>query len=256
MNHQISLIILFALCVALASAEAVWPMIAFGRERRKHYLANLGLTGLVLAVNLAVGALPATASLWAQSYSVGVCHWASFPGWAVLGLSLLGLDFVAYWAHVGLHRFEAGWRLHRVHHCEPFVDVTTAFRQHPGETIVRTGMTAAGVVLLGVPVWCLAIYLTMSAASALVEHANVRLPARCDRVARWVFVTPTMHKTHHSRHKIETNSNYSNIFSFWDRLCGTYRPLGTMRAGRYGLDQFDDPDGQSLRGLLALPFKQ
>jgi sterol desaturase/sphingolipid hydroxylase (fatty acid hydroxylase superfamily) len=65
-----------------------------------------------------------------------------------------------------------------------------------------------------------------------------------------------MHKTHHSRRKVETNSNYSNIFSIWDRLCGTYCACDTMAGIDYGLDRFDEPQHQSFHGLLALPFKR
>ncbi|MFK4715977.1 sterol desaturase family protein [Bradyrhizobium elkanii] len=135
-----------------------------------------------------------------------------------------------------------------------FVDVTTAFREHPGETLWRIGWHIAGVLVFGTPAWVLVSYLTLSALNAQFEHANIRLPERLDRWLRLVFVTPNMHKMHHSRHQPETDANYSNLLSIWDRLGGTYHRGPRFAELRYGLDGFDDPEKQSLRGLLKMPF--
>jgi sterol desaturase/sphingolipid hydroxylase (fatty acid hydroxylase superfamily) len=103
-------------------------------------------------------------------------------------------------------------------------------------------------------VWIVIVYLILSALNAQLEHANIKLNSRLDRILRLVIVTPHMHKTHHSRDQKETDSNYSNIFSFWDRLCGTYTAEVDFRKLRYGLDGFDIKEWQTLRGLLKMPF--
>lgn len=98
------------------------------------------------------------------------------------------------------------------------------------------------------------IYLALSALNAQVEHANIKINAKFDWLLRLVFVTPDMHKAHHSRRQIETDSNYANILSIWDRLFGTYTARVNFRDLRYGLDGFDDEAKQSLVGLLKTPF--
>ena len=112
----------------------------------------------------------------------------------------------------------------------------------------------AAVVLFGLPLWVVVIYLTLSSLNAQLEHANVRLDDRVDGLLRLFLVTPNMHKAHHSRIQKETDTNYSNIFSCWDRLCGTYTPRIDFGELRYGLDGFNDVGKQSLRGLLTMPF--
>jgi sterol desaturase/sphingolipid hydroxylase (fatty acid hydroxylase superfamily) len=155
---------------------------------------------------------------------------------------------------VTLHQFDWLWRFHRMHHSDNQVDVSTAFREHPGETLWRVGWHIAGVFAFGTPLWVLVIYLTFSAFNAQLEHANIRLPERLDRWLRLLFVTPNMHKVHHSRHQPETDTNYSNLLSIWDRLGGTYNRGPHFAELHYGLDGFDDEAKQSISGLLKMPF--
>lgn len=253
-SEPMRLFYLSLLCVSLAGAETVWPFVCFPAERRKHFLPNLTLTGLLVAGNLILATIPTAASVWATSNGVGLCQALSLNNWLVSLVGVAGLDLGAYWAHRTLHRANFGWRFHLVHHSERYVDVTTAFRQHPVESAWRIAFTALGVVLFGVPLWCLAIYLAMSALNALCEHSNVAVPERLDAWLRALVVTPRMHKVHHSRAKAETNSNYANIFSLWDRIFGTYRSAPPA-VPAYGLEGHDDPQLQSLRGLLLGPLR-
>ena len=98
------------------------------------------------------------------------------------------------------------------------------------------------------------VYLVLSGLNAELEHANIRLNFRIDRVLRLLVVTPNMHKVHHSRDQRETDSNYSNIFSFWDRIFGTYTSAVDFRTLNYGLDGFDVKERQTFSGLLKMPF--
>jgi sterol desaturase/sphingolipid hydroxylase (fatty acid hydroxylase superfamily) len=167
-------------------------------------------------------------------------------------VGIAALDLFAYVAHVLLHKSPFAWRFHRVHHSDETVDVTTAFRQHPGETIWRVLWQLPAVVLFGLPLWIVVVYLTISAANAQLEHANIRLSEAVDRWLRLLFVTPNMHKVHHSRLQPETDSNYSNILSVWDRIFGTYTSRIDFRALRYGLG--DLPERATFLRLLRMPF--
>jgi len=92
------------------------------------------------------------------------------------------------------------------------VNVTTAFRQHPGETVWRILWQLLAVAMFGLPLSVVLVYLVISIFNAQLEHTNIKLFALLDRVLRLLFVTPNIHKIHHSREQIETDSNYSNIF--------------------------------------------
>ena len=214
------------------------PFMAFGEHRHRHVRPNLVLAGLTILTNVAF------AAALTPSASPASLHW---PLRLQALAGVMALDFFAWAAHVLMHKTEWGWRTHRVHHSDMAVDVTTAFRQHPGETVWRLGWRL-------VPIWILvALHETLSAANALLEHANVGIPEGVDRVLRSIFVTPNMHKWHHSREAQETDTNYGNIFSIWDRLFRTMTARPDFSRLRFGLDGFDGPDSQSLGGLLRMP---
>ncbi len=65
-----------------------------------------------------------------------------------------------------MHQFRLWWRFHRVHHSDSQIEVTTAFREHPGEALWRIGWHIAGVFAFGTPLWELVTYLKWSAFNA------------------------------------------------------------------------------------------
>lgn len=245
---------LIILCALLWTLESIFPLYRYGRGRLTHVLPNAALALLLILTNLALSVASARLAVFSEHYRIGLFFLLELPPLVKLILGLAALDFFGYLAHVALHKSWLGWQFHRVHHSEMAVDVTTAFRQHPGETVWRIFWQLAAIVLLGLPLWVVVIYLALSALNAQLEHANIKLGDRLDSVLRLFIVTPNMHKTHHSRLQLETDSNYSNIFSFWDRLCGTYTPRVNFKQLSYGLDGFNDRDKQSLRALLKMPF--
>lgn len=230
-------------CAVLWSLESRMPLYRYADGRWRRALPNIMLTVLVVLVNLAAGAMRVLDAPPAQVPRL------------TLGMTLLAgivaLDFSAYVAHVALHKIPLAWRFHRVHHSEDEVDVTTAFRQHPAETVWRILWQWPAIVILELPAWLVVVYLTLSSLNAQLEHANLRVPDRVDRVLRLLFVTPNMHKAHHSRAQHETDSNYANLFSIWDRLFGTYTREVDFATLRYGLD---DHRTRRLRGLMRMPF--
>jgi len=250
----VRVLLLVIVCAVLWSLESVMPLVRFRDHRLRRALPNAGLTVLLLLTNLALSFAAASVAGFAVSHRIGLLFLVRLPVWIEVVIGVAALDFFAYVAHVLLHKMPLGWRFHRVHHSELEVDVTTAFRQHPGETVWRVLWQLPAIVLFGLPLWIVVVYLTISAVNAQLEHANIRLSEPLDRLARLLFVTPNMHKVHHSRRQRETDSNYSNIVSLWDRAFGTYTGHVDFATLRYGLDDLDDRAAQRLRGLLALPF--
>jgi sterol desaturase/sphingolipid hydroxylase (fatty acid hydroxylase superfamily) len=147
------------------------------------------------------------------------------------------------------------WRFHVIHHSDDLVDVTTTFRQHPVESAVRVLFSLSGVIVLGVPAWTYLIYLTLSTLHAQFEHANIRLSTRVDSLLQYFIVTPNMHKVHHSKYQHETDSNYSNVFSFWDRIFRTYQIRKDYNSIEYGLDFLDNRQHFGFWKLVTYPFK-
>jgi sterol desaturase/sphingolipid hydroxylase (fatty acid hydroxylase superfamily) len=80
------------------------------------------------------------------------------------------------------------------------------------------------------------------------------LPVRLDRALRVVIVTPFMHKVRHSRWQPEADSNYSSLFSSWDRNFRSNRLRDDPRTLRFGLDEFNRPEDHTLTGLPATPL--
>jgi len=250
------IVFLLAVFGILFFFEAVFPLFRYGNGHFEHLLRNLGITAIFLGVNLLAAPVSPLATRFVTQARFGLSGWLGLSPLGQLVVGVVGLDLFAYFAHVTLHEFRWLWRFHRMHHADNRVDVTTAFREHPGETLWRIGWHVAGVLAFGTPLWVLVTYLTLSAFNAQLEHANFRLPARLDRWLRVVYVTPNMHKVHHSRRQPETDMNYSNLLSIWDRLGRTYSGGPRFDELHYGLDGFDDRGSQSLTGMLKMPFME
>jgi sterol desaturase/sphingolipid hydroxylase (fatty acid hydroxylase superfamily) len=246
---------LLTACALLASVELLAPLFRYRPGRLRRVGPNLVLAAGVFVTNLAFASITASVAAFITHRGIGLLSGMRSHPWILLLSGVAGLDFSAYVAHLLLHKLPLGWKFHRIHHSELEVDVTTAFRQHPGETLWRWLWQCVGTVILGLPFWIVPLYLSLSGLNALLEHANVRMNDRFDRFLRCFMVTPNMHKIHHSRVAAETDSNYSNIFSLWDRLCGTYTRQADYRSLRYGLDGFDDSRKQRLRALITEPFQ-
>ncbi|MDX1531724.1 MAG: sterol desaturase family protein [Rhodothermales bacterium] len=163
-------------------------------------------------------------------------------------------DVWTYAWHRINHRVPFLWRFHRVHHADAEMDVTTASRFHVGELALSSALRIPLIVLVGVYAWELLLYETLMFAVVQFHHANVGLPARLDRALRAVIVTPAMHKVHHSRLQPETDSNYSSLFSWWDRLFRSFRLRERPEEIRFGLDAFDGEAHRTLGGLLRMPL--
>ena len=128
------------------------------------------------------------------------------------------------------------WRVHRVHHSDPFVDATTALRNHPIEGLWRFLFLMIPTWILGVPAEAVALQRLLTVINGSFEHANIRLWQPLDRVLSFFWVTPNMHKVHHSRAHAETDSSYGNILSIYDRILGSFTPTERALSVTYGLD--------------------
>lgn len=220
-----------------------------------------------LIVNVAIGALafapaalivrPAAVAVLQRTEGtpIGLLHLIRLPAPLQLALAVLLLDLTFYWWHVATHRVPWLWRFHRVHHIDPDMDVSTAFRFHVGEVALSTVFRVAQVAVIGPSLAMFAAYELLFQAGTVFHHSNVRLPERVDRFLNRVVVTPRMHGTHHSQVPDETNSNYSVVFSWWDRLHGSRSPDVPPEALEIGVAGFMRPEDNRLLSVLSLPFR-
>lgn len=261
-GRTVSMLVVLALLLLWESAH---PFFEYFRTRRTdrglHLLRNLllgGLNALVISVFF-VGIWGVTA-IWASENGFGLLHWLDrtlgTPSWLRAAGAVLGLDLWMYMWHRINHRIPLLWRFHRIHHNDPKMDVTTANRFHTGEIVLSSALRIPVIALLGTHLWELVLYEGLMFAVVQFHHANVALPPWLDRALRAVVVTPAMHKVHHSRRQLETDSNYSALFSFWDRIGRTFRLREDLSTLRFGLDGWDGEEDQSFLGMLRGPLKE
>lgn len=240
----------------IALLERVVPLFtapAAGQGRRR---ANLVLTALTLLFSWALTSVAALIALTLSLQRPGIMARLGAPPAIQLALSVVVLDFFfGYLAHRTMHMSAALWRVHRVHHSDPFVDVTTTYRTHPLEVLWRFVFMIVPVWLMGIPAEAVVIYRLLSAINGTLEHANIRLWPRLDSALSLVWVTPNMHKVHHSRFQVETDSNYGNIVSVYDHAFGTFTPTGRGAAVTYGLEDTDPASIGVFGALLSMPFR-
>lgn len=248
---------------AVFLSMALWEALAprrrrmFGRGRR--WPSNLGLVVLDTLIVRAIFPIAAVgAAAWAQARGFGLFNWTHPPFWLAVLLSIVALDFVIWGQHVVFHRIPILWRFHRMHHADLDYDVTTALRFHPVEIALSVVVKMAAVAALGAPPSAVVAFEVILNALAMFNHANASLPKAIEPVVRALFVTPDMHRVHHSVVPAETHSNFGFNLSAWDRLFGTYRPA--PRAGMdgmtIGLPAFRDDRELRLDRMLTLPFRE
>jgi sterol desaturase/sphingolipid hydroxylase (fatty acid hydroxylase superfamily) len=247
---------ILAAMALIALVEAAIPLHARGRWHRDHLGPNLALTAITLATNMLLNGALLLLLVWLQASGFGILRWASLGPLAAGIIAVVVLDFSHYVAHIAMHKVPAFWKVHRIHHSDPVVDVTTTIRQHPAEGLIRYAFMTAFACAFGVGLGAFMVYRVWSTLNGLLEHANLRVPRWLDGSLSLVTTWPNMHKVHHSRDARETDTNYGNILSWFDRLFSTYTPSWRGETVVSGLDGLDDPHMQTTAGLLAMPWRR
>jgi len=241
----------------------VWELLAPRRpltdSKGRRWWTNLSLVVIDTAVGrLLLPILPVGLAVVAAERGWGLLHLVVLPLWLEILLTVVAFDFIIYLQHVLFHFLPLLWRLHRMHHTDLDLDVTSGNRFHPIEIVISLWIKLAAVLLIGPPVVAVVIFEVLLNATAQFNHGNIRLPLPLDRWLRLLLVTPDMHRIHHSIIPRETNSNFGFNLPWWDRLCGTYRPQ--PEAGHdgmtIGLKEFRDPARLTLWRLLVQPFNR
>lgn len=221
----------------LSLLESVIPLataLSLGGARRR---TNLLLTAVTLSFHGAVAWGAALVAATWQPGKAGLLAGSGLPflAQAVIGVVLLDFSF-GYLSHRLMHAHPLLWRFHRLHHLDGFVDATTTYRTHPVESAWRTLFLVVPVWGLGLPSTIVVLYRALSTINGIFEHANIRLPGNLDSALSLLWVTPNMHKVHHSRDRRETDTNYGNILSIHDRWLKTFTTTKRAPFVVYGLE--------------------
>lgn len=240
----------------LATAEWRWPLRLPGPTvwpRRLHNLMLFVCGAIIL--RLVVPFSLTSAAFFAQLQTLGLFNLISLRFGIAFVLSLLLLDLTMYWQHRVMHRIEWLWRLHRVHHSDEMLDVSTGIRFHPLEMLFSLGIKCAVVIALGVPPAAALSFAIALNLSSLFTHSNVRLPAALEQLLGWIIITPALHWLHHSRQVSHSRSNFGFFLSLWDRLFVSFCTCSSRQAGTLSLG-VDGFAGHSLNllALLRQPF--
>jgi len=223
----------------------------------RRWPGNLGLA--VVGTLLVRSLLPAAAvgsAIWAEAQGLGLLRQLTIPPVLAIPLVILLLDLLVYFQHRLFHSIPLLWRLHRVHHADPELDATSALRFHPLEILLSMLLKMAAVVMLGAPPVAVLLFEILLNGSALFNHAAIRLPAWLERGLRTLFVTPGMHRIHHSEEPSETDRCFGFCLSLWDRIFGTNLPSAAAgEAIRIGVTGWRASYWQRLDRLLLLPFR-
>ena len=189
-----------------------------------------------------------------QSWQLGLNSLFEAPAMIKAAITILMLDYSNYIWHILLHKLPILWRFHLVHHTDLDLDITTAFRFHFGEMIGSIIFRGAAIVLIGASPVMVLIYEIIFEVATQFHHSNVKLPFQLEKMLNYLIVTPRMHGIHHSMVKAETDSNYSVIFSFWDRMHKTARLNIHQDEIVTGVPTYADERELTIGKLLKLPF--
>ncbi|MBA3670042.1 MAG: sterol desaturase family protein [Sphingomonas sp.] len=259
--HLEPLLRLAAFAMVFAGLAILEPMLprriqVIGRQQR--WPSNFGLVAVDTAlVRIVFPTATIGLAVVAAGHGWGLLNQVAMPGWVGGIVAFVLLDLVIYGQHRLFHAVPLLWRLHRVHHADLELDVTTGIRFHPGEILLSMLIKFAAVLVIGAPALAVLIFEVVLNASSMFNHANIKLPVRFDAMLRRLVVTPDMHRVHHSIVRRETDSNFGFNLSTWDRWLGTYRaqPEAGHERMTIGLAQFRGPAELRLDRLLLQPLR-
>ncbi len=210
-----TLIIVFAVLSAL---EFSYPKRKLPpKQLRQSYQTNVSL---FIFNSIVISLLSAAPLLMvAEHYSnQGLLSYIANPAWKAL-LSFLVLDLLLYFWHKASHRFDCLWMFHKVHHNDPYLNVSTAFRIHIVELLIITALKSVYIIMLGVEQTMVLINEALLAMFVMFHHSNIAF--RGEKRLAQVVIVPYLHRAHHSTERNEHDTNYGTVFSIWDRLFGT-----------------------------------
>lgn len=238
--------------------EGAIPLLPLRYKKNKirHAGVNFMFTLIHLILHTGLAIVIVMLSEWCLHNGFGIVYWANANVLGKVVIGVLALDFSSWLVHFVMHKNKTLWRFHLIHHSDNNVDVTTGLRHHPGDSLLRGIFFILLIFISGAPMYSVMIYQTLVVLSTAFTHANINLPGWLDKTLSYILVSPNMHKVHHHWKQPYTDSNYGAVFSFWDRLLGTFMKLDKKDI-RYGLDRYyPNEKDEDFMSLIKKPFQK
>jgi len=253
LNINLDYLILILIVIFFTLEQVLGAQFKFN-NRLHHLYHNFLMYVALFLLNIFWAGLIVFTIQWFNTQEIGLLYWIEIPLWSKIFLGILMYDLSSYWFHRTAHYLPVIWRFHRVHHSDTTMDSTTFLRAHPLELMlwfsVSEILTSA---IFGLDLTILGVYYLVLFPMFFLEHANFKYPKWLDNTIGLIITTPNLHKVHHEQDEFYTNSNYADIFIFWDRLFGTFKYKPTEQIN-FGLEEFDEPKKQTFWYLLKSPF--
>ena len=247
-------IIIVVLLIAMYSLEMGWPYLPRPADPKRHDGHNVVLTLVAFVTNGALSILVLMVLAYTGDHRLGLLNYLSLPAFISVPAGMLLFDLGSYAFHNLQHHIPLLWRFHRVHHSDTSLNATSALRFHPLDVVLSQCLfPCISIPVIGMSMASFIIYGTVAILLLIPQHANVKFPDWFEAYGRFVFSTPGWHKIHHADEARLTNSHYGDVFTFWDRMFGTWHRVGPDEI-RYGLKEFASPDRQRAGFLLKSPF--
>lgn len=244
---------IFLVLWAVESVRPFFPAQKTGRIR--HAVKNISMALINVALlGLFVKTITVKVALWTAEREFGLLQFLNLSGAVEFVLAILLIDCWMYIWHRANHQINFLWRFHRMHHTDLALDVTSASRFHPGEILFSALLRSLLIPILGLELAQILVYEVILMPVIMFHHSNVAIPEKIDQTIRCLIVTPRMHWVHHSEIRKETDSNFSSVFSFWDRLAGSFRIRRDTEKIRYGVDDKKAVKLQTLPEMLKTPL--
>ncbi|WP_198284685.1 sterol desaturase family protein [Beggiatoa alba] len=258
MQHEntLRLSCFFSLFISMAIWEQYAPRKTLTTSKTTRWLNNIALTFLnTLLLRLIFPLTAVSLALQLETHNIGLLPRLFLPDWLTIILTIILLDLAIYWQHRLFHQIPLCWRLHRMHHADTDIDVTTGARFHPLEIILSMLIKFLIILIMGIPAVAVLLFEIILNGMAMFNHSNIKLPQRWDNRLRQLFVTPDMHRVHHSVLETEMNSNFGFNLAIWDRIFNSYQaqPTAGHEEMLIGLDKFREAKYLTLPYLLWLP---
>jgi len=228
----------------------------YKKSKARHASVNFVLTVLHMVLHTGLAVFIIKISDWCLHNNFGLVYWFNTSVLMKVLIGVLALDFSSWLVHLVMHKSLFLWRFHLIHHSDTNVDVTTGLRHHPGDSLLRGIFFMLLIFISGAPMYSVMIYQTLVVLSTAFTHANIRLPQKLDTALSYIIISPNMHKVHHHWKQPFTDTNYGAVFSFWDRLLGTFGSLN-VKDIRYGIDRhYPEEKDEDLVKMLIKPFQK
>lgn len=213
--YALVIFVCFALLLIVESCRPYrqWPLKQWAQSCSTNI--NLFLFNNIVMFVVSISSIMAFANTFTGQ---GLLSGFENSGWKFI-IAFLCLDLITYFWHRCCHQFDRLWMFHKVHHSDPYLNVSTAFRLHIVELILFTALKIISLIVLGIDKTTAIICETLTTVFIMFHHTNIAF--RAESILEKLIISPALHRLHHSVERKEHDRNYGAVLSLWDRIFGT-----------------------------------